>query len=96
MDDSSDKSIGVKQMHVIASGDSSSKTAVHPVIDNKSRFQESVRQAMNVVSDFINDNPLAVRYGTIASVAILSAYRIHKTPLLFHIENVADIPPHYF
>ena len=58
-------------MHVIASGDSSSKMADHPVINNKSRFRESVGQAMNVVSDFINDNLLAVRYGTIASVAIL-------------------------
>jgi len=45
--------------------------ADHPVINNKSRFRESVGQAMNVVSDFINDNLLAVRYGTIASVAIL-------------------------
>jgi len=96
MDDSSDKSIGVKQTRVIASGDSSSKMAVHPVINNKSRFRESVGQAMNFVSDFINDNLLAVRYGTIASEAILSAYGIYKTPLFFGFENVADITPHYF
>ena len=71
MNDSSDKSTGVKQTRVITSGDSSSETTVHPVINNKWRFRESVGQAMNVVSDFINDNLLAVRYGTIASVAIL-------------------------
>ena len=51
MDDSSDKSIGVKQMHVIASGDSSSKMADHPVINNKSRFRESVGQAMDVLHE---------------------------------------------
>jgi len=96
MNDSSDKSTGVKQTRVITSGDSSSETTVHPVINNKWRFRESVGQAMNVVSDFINDNLLAVRYGTIASVAILSAYGIYKTPLFFRFENVADIPPHYF
>jgi len=51
---------------------------------------------MNVVSDFINNNQLEVRYGTIACIAILSAYGIYKMPLFFRFENVADIPPHYF
>ncbi len=44
------------------------------------------------VSDAINDNLILVRYGTITSIALLSAYGLYKTPLFFRYKSVSDIP----
>lgn len=44
------------------------------------------------VSEAINENLILVRYGTITSIALLSAYGLYKTPLFFRYKSVSDIP----
>ncbi len=44
------------------------------------------------VSEAINDNLILVRYGTITSIVLLSAYGFYKTPLFFRYKSVNDIP----
>ena len=63
---------------------------------DKPQMMESWRQVvgkqMQSASDIINDNLLAVRYATFASVALLSAYGLANTPLFFRFKTVSDIP----
>ncbi len=58
--------------------------------------RKSVGVAMNTISDFVNDNLIAVRYGTISTIVLLTAYGISKTPIFFRFKNVAEIPTTFF
>lgn len=63
---------------------------------DKPRMTESWRQVagkqMQSVSDTINDNLVAARYASFASIALLSAYGLANTPLFFRFKTVSDIP----
>jgi hypothetical protein len=48
------------------------------------------------ISDLMNDNLLVARYGLMASIALLTAYGISQSPLLFRYRTVAEIPANYF
>ena len=51
-----------------------------------------VGQGMNAFSDLVNNNLIAFRYGTVATVTLLTAYGIANTPLFFRYRSVAEIP----
>lgn len=63
---------------------------------DKPQMTESWRQVvgnqMQSVSDIINDNLVAARYASFASIALLSAYGLANTPLFFRFKTVSDIP----
>jgi hypothetical protein len=48
------------------------------------------------ISDWMNDNLLVARYGLMASIALLTAYGIARSPLLFRYRTVSEIPAQYF
>lgn len=58
-------------------------------------WRQVVGQGMEVLSDTINENIVAVRYATIASIGLLSAYGFSRTPLFFRFKTVKDIPCMY-
>ena len=58
--------------------------------------RKAVGVAMNTISDFVNDNLIAVRYGTISTITLLTAYGISKTPIFFRYKNVSEIPTSFF
>lgn len=51
-----------------------------------------IGKAVGDVSDKINENLIAVRYGTTATIVLLGAYGLSNTPLFFRFKTVADIP----
>mmetsp|Transcript_42869 Transcript_42869/g.103687 ORF Transcript_42869/g.103687 Transcript_42869/m.103687 type:complete len:433 (-) Transcript_42869:754-2052(-) len=59
-------------------------------------IRSSVGDAMNTVSDLINDNLIAARFGVMASVVLLGAYGISNTPLFFRFRTIHDVPSSYF
>ena len=54
--------------------------------------RSSLGQGMSAVSDVVNDNLIAFRYGTVATVTLLTAYGLANTPLFFRYKSVAEIP----
>lgn len=69
---------------------------VHPPPPTDASSDESWRQVvgrgMHYVSDVINENIVAARYATMASIVLLSAYGIASTPLFYRFKTVKDIP----
>ena len=55
-------------------------------------WRQVIGRGMEALSDTINDNIVAVRYATIASICLLSAYGVSRTPLFFRFKTVKDIP----
>lgn len=51
---------------------------------------------MHSVSDVINNNLIAVRFGVTSSVILLGAYGISNTPLFFRFRTIHEIPSSYF
>ena len=47
-------------------------------------------------SDFINDNLIAARYGTFATITLLTAFGLSRTPIFFRYKRVSDIPSDIF
>jgi len=56
----------------------------------------SVGNAMYSVSDVVNNNLIAVRFGVTSSVILLGAYGISNTPLFFRFRTIHEIPSSYF
>lgn len=52
--------------------------------------------ALHKLSDLLNDNIIAARYGTFAAIGLLSAYGLAHSPLFFRYKTVADIPTSWF
>ena len=53
-------------------------------------------QASLSLSDWVNENLVAVRYATLTTIALLTAFGISQTPLFFRYRTVADIPSTLF
>lgn len=49
-------------------------------------------KAMTGFSDLVNENLIAFRYGTVASITLLTAYGLANTPLFFRYKTARDIP----
>lgn len=59
---------------------------------SKNSWRQVVGRGMHSVSDAINENIVAARYATIASILLLSAYGVASTPLFYRFKTVKDIP----
>ena len=66
----------------------------HPIPQEDS-LRQVIGKGMHTVSDIINDNIIAARYATVASIVLLSAYGISRTPLFFRYKTVSEIPGEY-
>mmetsp|Transcript_20162 Transcript_20162/g.30543 ORF Transcript_20162/g.30543 Transcript_20162/m.30543 type:complete len:312 (-) Transcript_20162:1129-2064(-) len=55
-------------------------------------FRSSLAKVMNSFSDCVNENLVAVRYGTYSTVVLLGAYSLSQTPLFFHYRTLQQIP----
>jgi hypothetical protein len=64
----------------------------HPSTSRNESWRQVVGRGMHYVSDVINENILAARYATIASVILLTAYGVASTPLFYRFKAVKDIP----
>mmetsp|Transcript_23848 Transcript_23848/g.36874 ORF Transcript_23848/g.36874 Transcript_23848/m.36874 type:complete len:427 (-) Transcript_23848:1231-2511(-) len=76
-------------------------THVHKITREQLQHeQESWRQVvgkgMHAFSDIVNENIVAARYATVASIVLLSAYGISRTPLFFRYKTVSEIPASFF
>ena len=56
----------------------------------------SVGEKVAYFSDFINDNLVAARYGTFATITLLTAFGLSRTPIFFRFRTVSEIPREYF
>lgn len=61
-------------------------------VDVEFSWRQMVGRGMDSVSKVINENIIAARYATFASIVLLSAYGIFHTPLFFRFKSVKDIP----
>jgi len=59
-------------------------------------IRQRVGHGMHAVTDVINNNLVVFRYGTVASLALLTAYGVAHTPLFFRYKSVSEIPGSYF
>ena len=48
------------------------------------------------LTDLVNDNLIAARYGAFATIALVSAYSVAHSPLFFRFKTVSHIPTYYF
>jgi hypothetical protein len=48
------------------------------------------------LSDFINENLIPFRYGTMATVTLLTVYGLSNTPMFFRYKTISDIPSSCF
>jgi len=51
---------------------------------------------MITISDIINNNLVAFRYGTVATVSLLTVYGLSHTPLFHRYKSVIEIPATHF
>ena len=61
-------------------------------INDDPSFRKLIGSSMGNVSDFINENLIAARYGAMATIFLLTAYGISNTPLFFRFRTVHEIP----
>ena len=67
-------------------------TTTQSTQSTESIIRESVGTGMLTISDLVNKNLVAFRYGTVATVTLLTAYGLANTPLFFRYKTVAEIP----
>ena len=64
--------------------------------DNKKIVGSTFGRGLSSFSDLVNDNLVVFRYGTFATVTLLTAYGLSQTPLFFRYRTVSEIPKSYF
>lgn len=65
-------------------------------VDASLDIRQSAGGAMNSFSDLVNENIVAARYATMATVVLLGTYGICQTPLFFRFRRNSDVPSHFF
>jgi hypothetical protein len=58
--------------------------------------RQSVGTGMHTFSDLVNENLVAARFATVATVSLIAAYGISNTPLFFRYKSVHEIPTQHF
>ncbi len=58
----------------------------------KANPRHAIGNSLHTLTEIVNNNIVAARYGTFASIALLTAYGISKTPIFFRYRRVSDIP----
>ena len=84
----------------------STKTAGSMPEDNSDKNNSHVPQALDIrqevgggmhtISDFINEHIIAARYATFATVVLLGAVGMSRTPLFHRSKSVSEIPAEFF
>jgi len=59
-------------------------------------IRSTVGASVATISDSINENMVTVRYASIATIGLLTAYGIANTPFFFRYRTVAEIPATLF
>jgi len=62
----------------------------------KTMFRREAGKTLSFVADSINDHLIIARYGTFATISLLAAYGIAKTPIFHRYRTVVDIPARCF
>jgi len=76
---------------------SSSSSPVSPADPrNTTSPRHFLGNSINIITDAVNENIIIARYSTIASIALLTAYGISKTPIFFRYKNVSEVPSSLF
>lgn len=65
----------------------------HSTSTSKTQYLGS---SLSSFSDFINDNLIIARYGTFATITLLTAYGLSQTPIFFRYKKICDIPRYAF
>jgi hypothetical protein len=73
------------------SGNATDKEESSPPSSSLS-VRSAVGQGMNGFTEIVNSNLVAFRYGTVATVTLLTAYSLVNTPLFFRYPTVSEIP----
>ena len=74
----------------------SKQISQHKSLENNISLRESFGRKLLLFSDLINDNLIACRYGAFASITLLTAYGLSKTPIFFRYRKVSEIPASCF
>ena len=59
-------------------------------------IRQAVGGGMHAVSDLINEHIIAARYATFATVVLLGAVGMSRTPLFHRFKSVSEIPAEFF
>jgi hypothetical protein len=62
----------------------------------KSSIRSEVGKSFSSLSNFIEDNIVVARLAGKASIVVLTAYGLYKTPIFFRYWRVSDIPAYMF
>lgn len=63
---------------------------------DKVNGRHQLGSSISATTDFINENLVLFRYGTMASIVLLTTYGVSKTPLFFRYKKVSSIPSNCF
>ncbi len=77
--------------NIINKKESNEKETISPTSTQTSKTQY-LGSSLSSFSDFINDNLIIARYGTFATITLLTAYGLSQTPIFFRYKKVCDIP----
>ena len=94
----SESSFPQGEPQIVAISDSSSFSKPTATIEGvtTSPGASSIKKTTLLVSDWMSDNILVVRYGLMASIGLLTAYGISQSPLLFRYRKISEIPADFF
>ncbi len=82
-----------------------SKTATRRIEESSTNYNDdsgskglalTLGNGLASFSDVINDNLIAARYGTFATITLLTAFGLSRTPVFFRYKRVSDIPSTHF
>lgn len=81
-----------EQQHDNSTNTSGNSSSSHDSGNSTTNIRSIIGQGMISFTEIVNNNMIAFRYGTIATVVLLGAYGIANTPLFFRYKTVTDIP----
>lgn len=58
--------------------------------------RQAIGQSLNHVMDWAHQNKIAVRYGVLTTISLLTVYGISQTPLFFRYRSVHEMPSRLF
>jgi len=76
--------------------DAASGNSNHHVEHQPFDTRQTIGDGMHAVSDIINEHIIAARYATFATVVLLGAVGIARTPLFHRYKSASEIPAEFF
>ena len=91
---------GISAPTIVTEDATADGTTANNHVDTSSNQTLDVRHAvgggMHAISDLINEHIIAARYATFATVALLGAVGMSRTPLFHRVKSVSEIPAEFF